>query len=88
MKFKGSFLVKKTAKQELIEAIQEKEYHLEKLIVHIDKSGVCSDVYNRVLLEKAIMKKELQNLENDNLCSKLKKLIPRKKTLICDYFKE
>ena len=43
-------------KRELISSIQEKELQLAKLREHIDKSDVCSDLYNKVLIEKAILK--------------------------------
>ncbi len=72
---------------DLKKSIQEKEVQLAKLKVHVDKSSICSDLYNKVVLEKAILKKELQDVENNTLTSKIKKIIPRKKTLICDYFK-
>lgn len=42
-------------KRELISSIQEK-LQLAKLREHIDKSDVCSDLYNKVLIEKAILK--------------------------------
>ena len=45
-------------KQELISAIREKELQLSKLKEHIDKSKICSDLYDKVLLEKAILKKQ------------------------------
>lgn len=78
-------------KQDRINALQkdisEKEIQLSKLECHVDKSTICSDLYNKVVLEKAILNKELQDLENDTLVNRVKKLVPRKKTLICDYFK-
>lgn len=79
--------MKKHEVKDLKKSIQEKELQLSKLRVHVDKSTVCSDLYNKVVLEKAILKKELQDVDNDNFLSKVKKFIPRKKTLICDYFK-
>ncbi len=76
-------------KRELIQSIREKEIQLKKLKEHIDKSIVCSDLYNKVVLEKAILKKELEDLnKKTNFLDGLKKLIPHKKTLICDYFKK
>lgn len=68
-------------------AIKEKELQLAKLKLHVDKSSVCSDIYNKVVLEKAILNKELQDLQSTDLLSKIKNLLPRKKNLICDYFK-
>ena len=75
-------------KIELIKSIREKEIQLAKLKEHIDKSSVCSDLYNKVVLEKAILKKELENLDKNKLIDGLKNLIPRKKVLICDYFRK
>lgn len=79
--------MKKHSPKELKAAIEQKENQLKKLISHVDKSSVCSDLYNKVVLEKAILNKELQDIKNNCVISKIKKVIPRKKTLICDYFK-
>lgn len=67
--------------------IDRKKSQLNKLGHHVDKSTLCSDLYNRVVLEKAILYKELQDIESDNFVSGIKKLLPRRKTLICDYFR-
>lgn len=75
-------------KNELIKSIREKEIQLAKLKEHINKSSVCSDLYNKVVLEKAILKKELENLNKNKFIDKIKTLIPRKKVLICDYFRK
>lgn len=75
-------------KKELIQSIREKEIQLAKLKEHIEKSSVCSDLYNKVVLEKAILKKELENSQKNKIFENIKNLIPRKRTLICDYFKK
>lgn len=75
-------------KKELIQSIREKEIQLAKLKEHVDKSTVCSDLYNKVVLEKAILKKELENSKKIIFLDSIKAIIPRKKTLICDYFKK
>ena len=75
-------------KNELIKSIREKEIQLAKLKEHIDKSSVCSDLYNKVVLEKAILKKELENLDKNKFIDGLKNILPRKKVLICDYFRK
>lgn len=75
-------------KRELISSIQEKELQLAKLKEHINKSKICSDLYDKLLLEKAILKKQLQNLQNDTLVNRIKHLLPRQEKLICDYFKK
>lgn len=88
-KLKDTPLVKKQEKINFLRAeIEEKAIQLEKLNAHVDKSNICSDLYNKVVLEKAALNQELQDLENNTLLSKVKKIIPRKKNLICDYFKK
>jgi hypothetical protein len=75
-------------KKQLIASIHEKELQLAKLKQHIDKSDVCSDLYNKVLVEKAILKKQLDDLRNNTLVNRIKHLLPRRgEKLICDYFK-
>lgn len=75
-------------KQKLIASIREKELQLVKLKKHIAKSEVCSDLYDKVLLEKSILKKQLENLKNNSVIERIKHLFPhRGERLICDYFK-
>ena len=74
-------------KRELIKSIKEKEVQLSKLKAHVDKSSICSDLYNKVVLEKAILRKELEDLEENKFLKKLRTVLPHKKTLICDYFR-
>jgi hypothetical protein len=75
-------------KKQLIASIHEKELQLAKLKQHIDKSEVCSDLYNKVLLEKAILKRQLDDLRNNSIVTRIKHLMPhRGEKLICDYFK-
>ena len=69
-------------KKELIQSIREKEIQLAKLREHVDKSSVCSDLYNKVVLEKAILKKELENSQKNTFMQRVINLVPRKKTLI------
>lgn len=82
------FVKKQNKVNNLKNSIKEKELQLAKLKFHIDKSLVCSDLYNKVVLEKAILNKELQDLQDDNLLTNVRKLMPHKKTLICDYFRK
>ena len=84
VQFKRSFKVEK----ELTRLIKEKEIQLAKLKEHIDKSSICSDLYNKVVLEKAILKKELEDSKKNKIVINLRNFLPRKKTLICDYFKK
>lgn len=74
-------------KQDLIFSIKEKELQLSKLKEHIDKSAICSDLYNKVLIEKAVLTKQLEDLQNRSIINRIKHLLPRQEKLICDYFK-
>lgn len=74
-------------KRKLIQSIREKEQQLANLKKYVNKNSVCSDLYNKVVLEKAILKKELENLNKNKLIEGIKNILPSKKTLICDYFK-
>lgn len=73
-------------KRKLIEQIAKKKIQLDKLAAHLDKSYICSQLYNKVLIEKAILKKQLDDLDKNKFAEKVLRLFPRKKTLICDYF--
>lgn len=81
------FVRKQNKTQDLKKVIEQKEQQLDKLKLHVEKSSVCSDLYNKVVLEKAILNKELHDLENNSFIDRVKQLVPRKKTLICDYFR-
>lgn len=83
-----TFFVKRHDKsKDLKQAIKEKEIQLAKLEAHVDKSTVCSDLYNKVVLEKAILNKDLQDLDKNNFLEAVKRFMPKRKTLICDYFR-
>lgn len=75
-------------KKDLKKAIKEKEIQLSKMEQHIEKSKTCAQVYDNLLMEKAILNKELQDANKNKFVERVKKLIPHKKTLICDYFKQ
>lgn len=75
-------------KKDLKKAIQEKCIRLSKLEQHMNKSKICAEVYNDVIMEKAILTKELEDADKNKFVERVKKLIPHKKTLICDYFKQ
>ena len=74
-------------RENIIASIKDKEIQLSKLKEHIDKSEVCSDLYNKILIEKAILTKQLEDLKNKSLINRIKHLLPKQEKLICDYFK-
>jgi len=74
-------------KEDLIFSIKQKEMQLSQLKEHIDKSEICSDLYNKVLIEKAILTKQLEDLQSKSIMNRIKHLLPRREKLICDYFR-
>ena len=74
-------------KQLLKKKIQQKELQIKKLHLHQNSSDVCNQLYNTLILEKAILKKELENLEKNPIMEKIKSIMPHREKLICDYFK-
>ncbi len=77
-------------KEEILKKIQEKEQQIEMFRKRMKTSDLCADLYDKAILEKAILKKELEECEKNQLMKMVKKFLPKtkKKTLICDYFKD
>lgn len=73
-------------KQQLKKQILQKELQIKKLHLHQSSSDVCNQLYNSLILEKAILKKELELLEKNKFVEKFKSLLPKKERLICDYW--
>lgn len=73
-------------KQQLKKQIQQAELQIKKLDLHSSDLEVCADLYNSLVLQKAVMKKQLEELEKNPFIERVKALLPRKKKLICDYF--
>lgn len=74
-------------KQLLKKRIQQIELQLKKLNLQYSGSLVCEDLYNSLILQKAILKKDLGNLDKNPILEKFKQIIPKKEKLICDYFR-
>lgn len=74
-------------KQHLKKQIQQKELQIKKLHLHQNSSDVCNQLYNSLILEKAILKKELENLNKNPIIENIKKVFQKREKLICDYFK-
>ena len=73
-------------KQQLKKRIQQTELQIKKLNMLATDSDICDDLYNSLILQKAVMKKQLQDLEKNPIIENIKKMMPRRKKLICDYF--
>ena len=74
-------------KQQLLKRIQHKELQIKKLHLHQASNDVCNQLYNTLILEKAILNKELKELDKNPIIEAVKKAIPKREKLICDYFK-
>ena len=73
-------------KQLLKKRILQIELQLKKLTQCDSCNEVCVGLQNSLILQKAILKKELENLYKNPIVEKIKKIVPRKEKLICDYF--
>lgn len=67
--------------------ILQKELQIKKLHLHQSSSDICNQLYNSLILEKAVLKKELEELDKNPLVESIKKVFTKKEKLICDYFK-
>jgi len=74
-------------KFQLHKHLMEKELQVKKLRLHIDKSPACADLYNKAVLEKAILKKQYEECTKNKFLESVKKFLPKREKLICDYFK-
>ena len=74
-------------KKELLKKrIQQLELQIKKLEQQTNDSSVCFDLHNSLILQKAIAKKQLEELKKNPVFEKIKNIVPRKEKLICDYF--
>ena len=73
-------------KKHLQQHIAEKESQIQKFKLRLESSDLCETLYNKAILEKAILKKELEDADKNKFVEAIKKILPRKKERICDYF--
>ena len=73
-------------RNELKQQILQKELQIKNLHLHQASSDVYNSLYNTLILEKAVLKKELENLNKNKLIEGIKKTFCRREKLICDYF--
>jgi hypothetical protein len=73
-------------KRRIEKQIKQIELQLARLSQQPNKNEVCDDITNSLILKKAILKKDLQDLNKNPIIEKFKRIIPKKEKLICDYF--
>ena len=74
-------------KEILKKRIQQKELQIKKLHLHQNSSEICNQLYNTLIMEKAILNKELKELEKNPVVEAIKRAVSKREKLICDYFK-
>ena len=75
-------------KNQLKKQIFQKELQINKLHLHQASNDICNQLYNSLILEKAILKKELEEFEKNAFVEKIKGMFSSKEKLICDYWKK
>ena len=77
-------------KLQIEKKIKQIELQLKKLTLNASSSEVYDDLQNSLILKKAILKKDLEILKKNPIVegvkSTVKKLLPKREKLICDYF--
>ncbi|MGN1154244.1 MAG: hypothetical protein ACI4S3_09460 [Candidatus Gastranaerophilaceae bacterium] len=73
-------------KKHLQQQILAKEEQIKQFKLRLESSDLCETLYNKAILEKAILKKELEDADKNKFVEVVKKFIPKKKERICDYF--
>ena len=73
-------------KENLKKQIIQTELQIKKLQLKSNDTEIHEDLCNSLILKKAVLKKDLENLEKNPLIERIKKLVPHKEKLICDYF--
>ena len=66
--------------------IQQIELQLKRLNNCGSTNDVSEDLCNSLILQKAVLKKQLDDLNKNPIIDKIKKFIPHKEKLICDFF--
>lgn len=77
-------------KLQIEKKIKQIELQLKRLTLNASSSEVYDDLQNSLILKKAILKKDLEILKKNPIVegvkSTVKKLLPKREKLICDYF--
>lgn len=80
----------KHTKQELFELVDKCNKKLSQLKPHLKVSDLTEELYNKILIEKAVYKQMIESYEEPffkRLLKVVSKLNPSSNRLICDYFK-
>ena len=75
-------------KNQILREISLKETQMERLEPYIKVSKMSNDFYNKLLIERAVLKKGLNLICETKISRFFKNLFKPRKKLICDYFKD
>ncbi len=78
--------MKKYSHIELQTEINRLSFQIEQIKNKVDESKELNILYNRLLIERAHVRKKLKEAESKNIFSYLPKFKKKKKKIICDYF--
>ena len=73
-------------KKQLKQQIKAKELQIEQMHL-LRNNDICNHLYNSLILQKAILRKELAELDKNIVVDKLKRVFTKREKLICDYWK-
>lgn len=74
-------------KEKLINQYEELQNQVNTFKLRMQTSDLCEDLYEDALIKKAITKKAIEDCDKNQFLENVKKILPHKKTMICDYFK-
>ena len=74
--------------EKIIAEIFYKKRQLEQLAPYTTVSEISNNFYNKILVEKAILKKKLDTVSESFMSKLVKRFFTPKKKLISDYFKD
>jgi hypothetical protein len=80
----------KNADSELLESIKILDIKITQMKKEAAKSETTASLYNRMLIERAVLRKKLENSKKNKIVDFIKskiKFVSKKEKLICDYFK-
>lgn len=83
---KGNQLMKQNEIDNIRHAMLLCQMRLKNLQPHIEHSANLSEIYNRVLVEKAILRNELTGEKDSFIKTIVDKFFKKKEKRICDYY--
>lgn len=79
----------KRSQEEILQFIRHINCKIKHFQKEIENDEKIAELYNKLIVEKAVFKKELENFKQNKLVESVKKITRkiRREKLVCDYFK-